>query len=136
MRRCVVLVLLGCAAGAAAQPSVAPSPAASAPDFAQLLLSMAVVLGLILGGAWIVKRFHVLGQRNTGVLRVVASLALGPKERLLFVEAGNRRLLLGVSAAGIVTLDVEGCADGVAEPVDAFARKLDDEVVRQWAVGS
>jgi flagellar protein FliO/FliZ len=34
-------------------------------------------------------------------MRVVAQLALGPRERLVVVEAGERWLLLGVTAASI-----------------------------------
>ena len=80
-----------------------------------------------------VKRFQLLGNRNTGSLRIVASLALGPKERLLLVAAGERRLLLGVSAAGIVTLDAD--SGGAAEGAPEFVAQLDQEV-RRWAAGS
>jgi flagellar protein FliO/FliZ len=107
------------------------------PDLTQLVASLVIVLGLIVAAAWAVKRFQLLGNRNSGSLRVVSSLALGPKERLLLVDAGDRRLLLGVSAAGIVTLDVDPHPAPGAELADGgqFSTRLDQEV-RRWSAGS
>ncbi len=126
------------APAALAQAGVTPLPRsmATSPDVVQLVVSLLLILALIIGAAWAVKRFQLLGPRNTGSLRIVSSLALGPKERLLLVEAGERRLLLGVSSAGIVTLDVNspGRQPAATGPA-AFSRQLDPEV-RQWAAGS
>jgi flagellar protein FliO/FliZ len=128
---------LASAAAFAQAPELSMPKAAATPDLAQLVVSLVIVLGLILAAAWAVRRFQLLGNRNTGSLRVVSSLALGPKERLLLVDAGDRRLLLGVSAAGIVTLDADSKSqnnrDGAA-PTE-FSSRLDKEA-RRWAAGS
>ena len=131
------LAWLASAAAFAQAPESKLPKSAAAPDLPQLLASLFVVLGLILAAGWAVKRFQLLGNRNTGSLRIISSLALGPKERLLLVDAGERRLLLGVSAAGIVTLDADsrpaGGSDAAA--VQEFSTSLDPEV-RRWVAGS
>ena len=133
-------IALGCLAAPAAlgeRAAGALPQTATTQDLTQLALSLALVLGLIVGGAWAAKRFQLLGTRNTGSLRIVSSLALGPRDRLLLVETGERRLLLGVSAAGIVTLDADDAPGrraraGSAEP---FTRQLEQET-RRWSAGS
>ena len=68
-------------------------------------VSLAVVVGLIIVGAWLVRRSPLGGvARRSGAMSVVATLPLGPKERLVLVEALDRKFLLGVSPAGITAL--------------------------------
>lgn len=65
------------------------------------LFALALVLGLIFALAWLVRRMPGLaGMRGGSSLRVVASLALGTRERLVVVEVGQTQLLLGTGAAG------------------------------------
>ena len=80
--------------------------------------SLLAVLVMIVGVAWLLRR-SPLGalSRGHGPLRVVATLPLGPKERLVLVEAGESRILLGVAPAGIVAL--QGPAELPARPAAA-----------------
>ncbi len=84
-------------------------PAARVEPFDELsgiLISLAAVIGFILIGAWVLRR-SPLGAvtRKAGPLKVIATLPLGPKERLVLVEAAGRELLVGVSPAGIFSLN-------------------------------
>lgn len=68
----------------------------------QMLAGLILVIALIFFLAWALKRFTGLpGQHNS--MRVVASLSLSARERLVLVQAGERQLLLGV-APGRVNL--------------------------------
>jgi flagellar protein FliO/FliZ len=71
-----------------------------------VILSLALVVALIVLAAWALRR-SPLGAfaRANGPLKVVATLPLGPKERLVLVETSGMRLLLGVAPAGIFRLD-------------------------------
>lgn len=96
---------LGICAGAAlsataAQAQAAPS-AAGGPSLTPLLLGMLLVLALIPAAAWLLRRSGLAQPGAAGGLRIVAQLPLGPRDRLVIVEAGDRRWLLGVSASGI-----------------------------------
>lgn len=74
-------------------------------EISGVVLSLVVVIGLILLAAWLLRRSPLGGAtRKSGPLRIIATLPLGPKERLVLVEAVGRELLVGVSPAGIVPL--------------------------------
>jgi flagellar protein FliO/FliZ len=69
------------------------------------LFSLVLVVGLILALGWLAKRMPGLqrGAGNAG-LKVVASVALGPRERAVVVDVGGTQLLLGVGQGGVRTL--------------------------------
>ncbi|MGX5731766.1 flagellar biosynthetic protein FliO [Pseudoxanthomonas beigongshangi] len=92
------------AASAPAQKIGHAAPAT--PGIGGALVGLILVLGLILGLAWLLKRLPGagLGLRPNDQLRVVTSLSVGTKERLLVVEVGGEQLLVGVSPGGIATL--------------------------------
>ena len=74
-------------------------------ELSGVILSLIAVVGIILAAAWLLRRtpFAAATRRN-GPLKLVASLPLGPKERLLLVEADGCEVLIGVSPAGIFPL--------------------------------
>jgi flagellar protein FliO/FliZ len=90
----------------AAQPAPAWIGAAPDNDVLQGLLSLAVNLGIVLallyGTLWLLRRFGPGGlAHRTRSIRVIESASLGQGRSLVVVEAGDRRLLLGVTAQHI-----------------------------------
>lgn len=80
--------------------------APSTPGIGGALVGLILVLGLILGLAWLLKRLPGagLGMRPSEQLRVVSMLSVGAKERVMVIEVGKEQLLIGVSAGGITAL--------------------------------
>lgn len=78
--------------------------AAAAPSMFGAVLALLAVLALIVGLGWLLKRMPGSGFRPAEGLRVVASLTVGAKERVVVVEVNGEQLLLGVTAGGINTL--------------------------------
>lgn len=73
----------------------------------QLVLALSFVLAVFLVLIWLLKRFQPgLTGGSGSVIKVVASLPLGARERLLLVDLQGQQLLLGVSPAGISLLQV------------------------------
>ena len=58
-------------------------------------LSLLMVLGLIIVSALVLKRFN-LTQQNSSQIKVIASLSLGAKERVIVVQIGDQQMVLGV----------------------------------------
>ncbi|MEX1221299.1 MAG: flagellar biosynthetic protein FliO [Idiomarina sp.] len=69
-----------------------------------LLLSLLVVLAVIFILAALMKRMNIKMQGHGSNMRVISNTALGPKERLLVVQVGESKLLLGVTAQSIQLL--------------------------------
>jgi len=66
-----------------------------------------LALGFVLALAWLalrgLRRFAVPADKGGAAteLRVLRSIALGPRERLVLVRHGDAELLLGVSAGSV-----------------------------------
>jgi flagellar protein FliO/FliZ len=63
-----------------------------------------LILMLILGGAWLFKRYGNMTMGGKGLIRVVGSASVGARERVVLVEVENARLLLGVAPGQVRTL--------------------------------
>ena len=92
-----------------AAPSV---PGLEVSGLSTMILSLALVIGFIFAAAFVAKRMPFgLGARgNGGVLKVLAALPLGPKERLLLVQAKGEELLIAVSPAGVFNVGAQPAA--------------------------
>ncbi|HEU0199611.1 MAG TPA: flagellar biosynthetic protein FliO [Burkholderiaceae bacterium] len=66
-----------------------------------LVLTLVFVVALIPVAVWFLKRLGAGAPVGGAGLRVVAQLPLGARERLVVVEAGQRWLVLGVTASSI-----------------------------------
>lgn len=95
------------------------------------LVAFALVIALIPVALWALKRTQALRGSHDGVLRLVAGLAVGPRERIAVVNVAGRSLVVGITAQSIThlaTLDeaVEAPAvPGVAASAQtAFAQML------------
>ncbi|MEW8293847.1 MAG: flagellar biosynthetic protein FliO [Candidatus Thiodiazotropha sp.] len=65
-----------------------------------------LVLAIIIGGAWLFKRYGQLPMGGKGLVRVIGGASLGTRERVVLIEVENNRLLLGVAAGQVRTLHV------------------------------
>lgn len=88
----------------AAMPVGQHAPAT--PSMFGAVLALLLVLLLIVGLGWLLKRLPGSGFRPPEGMKLVASLGLGTRERVVVVEVNGQQLLLGVSAGGISTLHV------------------------------
>ena len=75
-------------------------------------LSLLLIVGAIMGLAWLLNKLQGSRSHNGGLINVVASHALGAKERLVVVDVGGRQIVVGVTASQISTLHV------LDEPLD------------------
>ncbi|MBS7663054.1 flagellar biosynthetic protein FliO [Pseudomonas lalucatii] len=105
------LPLTALAAEPAAQAASPLADGGMAGQLVQLLLGLLLVIGLIFLLAWLMRRLQQVGPRGGQVIRVLASQALGPRDRLVLVQVGQEQILLGLTPGRITPLHV------MAEPV-------------------
>lgn len=72
----------------------------------QLTLGMLLVLSLIVGIAWLLKRSGRLQMAAGGSLRVLGGLSMGARERVVLMQVGDKQLLIGVAPGRVQTLHV------------------------------
>jgi flagellar protein FliO/FliZ len=113
---CAILQLVTTAVHAAegrpfAAPQATELPATGAGSFVQVTIALAIVLAAVFAAAWLMQRLRSFGGGSTGAIKVVASIALGAKERAVLVQLGKQQVLLGVAPGRVSTLHV------LAEPL-------------------
>ena len=91
-------------AAAVAPKAAVGQHAAAAPSMLGAIAALLAVLALIVALGWLLKRLPGSGFRPSQGLKVVASLNVGAKERVVVVEVNGTQLLLGVTAGGICAL--------------------------------
>lgn len=72
----------------------------------QVTVALMLMVGLILGLAWLMKRFANPLFQQQKQLRLIASLSLGVKEKIILVEVSGKQLVLGVTPQQITSLHV------------------------------
>jgi flagellar protein FliO/FliZ len=132
LRRMAALVTAGWAfAAQAAEPGkTIATPMAEGGmggQLVQVLLGLLLVIGMIFVLAWLLRRVQQITPRGGQVIKLVASQALGPRDRLVLVQVGNEQILLGISAGRITPLHTlkEPVQLADAEPATPeFAQRL------------
>jgi flagellar protein FliO/FliZ len=87
--------LLCCASARAAEAM--PGPGVGVGSLLQMLLGLVVVLGAFFGVAWLIKRSGALGTGSKQVLKLVSTVAVGTRERVVVVEIGEQWIVAGVA---------------------------------------
>ncbi|MBK6334615.1 MAG: flagellar biosynthetic protein FliO [Betaproteobacteria bacterium] len=90
-------------AAAAQSTATAPGPGVTS-GLLQATLGLAIVLALIWGAAWIVRRISPATRTVSSAIKVVATQNVGPRERVVLVEIGSQWLVVGVAPGRVSAL--------------------------------
>lgn len=88
-----------------AQPSPAEAPGVSGAAFMQMLLSLALIIGVLFIAAYVLRRLN--GGKSfghSGPMRVVGGLMLSPRERIVLIEVEDTWIVVGIVPGQIKTL--------------------------------
>lgn len=72
----------------------------------QVFLGLLLVVGMILGMAWLLKRMGGGGYAQGKSMKVVAALSLGAREKAVLVQVGDKQMMLGVAPGRVNCLHV------------------------------
>lgn len=104
-------------------PGIPMTPGVGGGDVLSIGVSMFIVIGVIIVLGWGYSRSRFLAGGANDVINVVATRALGPKERLLVVEVADQQLLVGMTSTGVQTLHVLEKPVPVAEATKKKTKK-------------
>ena len=99
-----------------------------------MTMGLVVVIALILGLAWVLKKYGRLPSHNLVDMKVLGGLSLGTREKAILIEVDNKRLLVGVTPGHIQTLYVldDHCADSnIDSAADSFESKFEEVLEKQ-----
>lgn len=118
MTRFLLLPLL-CAAGAAhAAEQAAPGPASS---LFQVLFGLLIVLGLLAGTAWMIRRIGLARPASASAIKIIGGASIGTRERIVLVEVADQWIVVGVAPGSVNALSTMPRQEGftAAEPPPA-----------------
>lgn len=87
-----------------ATPSL-PAPVGSG-DILSVGASLILVIAAIVLCGWLYSRSQGLRIRSGGIINIIATQPLGPKERILLIEIADKQLVVGMTASQVSTLHV------------------------------
>jgi len=93
-----------------------------------MAMGLVVVIALILGLAWVLKKYGRLPSHNLVDMKVLGGLSLGTREKAILIEVDNKRLLVGVTPGHIQTLyvlDQPGVDSNIESAADSFESKFE-----------
>jgi flagellar protein FliO/FliZ len=78
--------------------------AASAGSMFQVLFGLVVVLGLLAGAAWLVRRVGPVRPMAASTVRIVGGVSVGTRERVVVVEVADQWIVVGVAPGNVTSL--------------------------------
>lgn len=101
---------------------IAPAPVSGISSMGYVTVALALVLALIYGAAWVLRRVKSFSGNARQSMSIVDAVSVGPKERVVLVRIRNQQVLLGVAAGRVNMLLDMGKAE---EPENADHNKND-----------
>jgi len=70
----------------------------------QVIVGLFIVLIVIAISAFMLKRVGRFSSLDNGILKIVATLAIGTRDRIVLLQAGEQQILIGITPGRINTL--------------------------------
>jgi flagellar protein FliO/FliZ len=70
----------------------------------QVMLGLVVVLAVMAGAAWLLKRFGPIQRDSIGAVKIIGASAVGQRERVVLVEVADTWLVIGVAPGHVTAL--------------------------------
>src|SRR5450830_1360526 len=88
----------------AGPPMAMATPTSSAGSLLQTIFALIFVLALLMGLAWFMKRYGAKAMGSNAKMRVVSSLSLGGRERVVLIEVADQWIVVGASPGRVNAL--------------------------------
>lgn len=82
----------------------ATPPGVSGGTYLQAGLALALIVGLLLGSTWLIRKISGGRGFGQGGMKMLGGIALGPRERIVLLEIGDEWLVIGIVPGQIRTL--------------------------------
>jgi flagellar protein FliO/FliZ len=112
------------------KPATFTAPSVGGGLLWETLLFLLLIIGLIVGLGWLLRRMGHAPMGGKGIVTVLGSVSLGTRERAVVLQSGDTRLLVGVAPGQVQMLCMleSSDGDGTTDNSGEFARKLESAV--------
>ena len=69
--------------------------------------------------AWLLKKFNLNQQSHNGLIRIIAGLSIGTRDRIVLIQIGEEQILLGLTPGRIEKLHT------LSQPLDAPGEQIE-----------
>jgi len=76
----------------------------SIPYLLKLTGGLLLVVTVIFVLAWLVKKFNLNQQSHNGLIRIIAGLSIGTRDRIVLLQVGEEQILVGLTPGRIEKL--------------------------------
>jgi flagellar protein FliO/FliZ len=84
-----------------AVPAVSPSSLFTGDYLLQVIGSFVVVILLLIGVLVLLRRFNGVSSQMSGNMRVISSVGVGQRERVVLLQVGVEQILVGVGPGNV-----------------------------------
>lgn len=118
-----------------AAEEVKPIPSHSS-GLLQIFIGLVIVFCLMMGAAWVLKRFATPKMHSGAHIKVIGGVAVGAKERVMIVEVADEWIVVGVASGQVntlstmpkqETLSAETQAQSMTPPFATWLKKFTDK---------
>ncbi|MBT8434083.1 MAG: flagellar biosynthetic protein FliO [Gammaproteobacteria bacterium] len=116
-----ILLLSGLLSSTALAQSQTDSPVLeplSTPYLFKLTGGLLLVVMVIFVLAWLVRKFNLNQQSQNGLIKIIAGLSIGTRDRIVLLQIGEEQILVGLTPGRIEKLHT------LSQPLDAPAGQL------------
>ena len=126
MRFLAVLLTLMTAPALAqdAAPAVSPSSLFTGNYLLQVVGSFVVVILLLIGVLVLLRRFNGVSSQMNGSMRVISSVGVGQRERVVLLQVGEEQILVGVGPGNV--RKIHAFDEPVVEPAASSTPNFSD----------
>ncbi len=75
--------------------TAAPLEPLSSPYLLKLTGGLLLVVAVIFVLAWLVKKFNLNQQSQNGLIKIIAGLSIGTRDRIVLLQIGEEQILIG-----------------------------------------
>ncbi len=101
-------VIIGClpqlALAQAERPAATVLEPMSSPYLLKLTGGLILVVVVIFALAWLVKKFNLAQQSQGGLIKIVAGVSIGTRDRIVLLQVGEEQILVGLTPGRIEKL--------------------------------
>lgn len=105
---------------------------ASGGSMLQVILGLGLVLAVMAGSAWLLRRLGGLQGKSGGGIKVIGGSAVGQRERVVLVEVADTWLVIGVAPGHVTALHSMPKGEIATGPADNTGGASTDNHFSAW----